>query len=145
MLFSFFECLGHARSVKLCHVSMGDLQDKGILTSKIWRMTTLCFLPCIWKEHNHRTFEELESLDQSLKDSFLKALFISLKIVWGLVTLSFLILLIVRVRLGCVGSLFASHFFFFLLVALFEYLQRTRDNDPYFTSCHLYVIPIPIK
>ena len=38
---------------------------------KVWNIASLCLFWSIWRERNRRTFENCESLDQTIKSSFL--------------------------------------------------------------------------
>ena len=53
-----------------CHGSFVGKRRK-----KVWRVTPLCIFWTIWKERNHRVFDNEERLDLYLKNSFLSNLF----------------------------------------------------------------------
>ena len=52
-------------------------------SSNIWNLVSLCLLWCIWKEHNWRTFEDLDRSDDHLPASFIGSFF-DWSRTWGL-------------------------------------------------------------
>ena len=50
-------------------------------SKKAWKTALLCFFWTIWRERNRRTFEKLEQVDQTLKQSFMYIFFL----VWVIV------------------------------------------------------------
>ena len=52
-------------------------------SSNIWNLVLLCLMWCIWKEHNWRTFEDLDRSDDYLPASFIGSLF-DWSRTWGL-------------------------------------------------------------
>ena len=52
-------------------------------SSNNWNLVSLCLMWCIWKEHNWRTFEDLDRSDDYLPASFIGSLF-DWSRTWGL-------------------------------------------------------------
>ena len=44
-------------------------------TSDVWNLVPLCLMWIVWKERNSRTFEDVSSMDNQLRDCFASTLF----------------------------------------------------------------------
>ena len=103
--------------------------------SSIWNLALLCFMWCLWRERNWRTFEDMDSSDDQLLASFSGSLF-DWSRAWGL-TSSVLSLcslapfLVISIFSFCFLSSFSLYFFFCLIFFLHEVV---------FLNIHLYYL-----
>ena len=47
----------------------------GTHSSHIWNLVSLCLMWCIWREHNRKTFEDLDRFDDQLLALFSSSFF----------------------------------------------------------------------
>ena len=71
----------------------------GTYSSKVWNLVPACLMWLVWKEHNARTFEDVESPIDKLKTLLARTLF-EWSHIWGFTHCSSLSDFIISIRLS---------------------------------------------